>query len=481
MRKLFIHIGTEKTGTTTLQKFLLLNRELLKENNFYIPEVYYDGLNHRYITSFCQKKIDDFLLKLNIFNEKQKKLFVEKTKKLFYEEFSKLSNDVNVIISSEHFHSRYKTVEEIKCIKNLFKDLFDEINIVVYLRNQVDMLQSYYSTALKGGMYYKSIDDFINQELKGNRNYYDYNNLLSLWSVVFGEENLKVRIVDKKEFIDNNLINDFLYTISPTLYENIKNIYKIPSNLNESINNEGELLLKLINKNLKFKNLDMNSYLEDINRRVSNNCKGKLHLLDKNMATIIINEFKESNEMVRKKYFKDKENLFEIDLNKYKKIEPNIPKCVVKSFEDLILEYKKIIVKNAELFDNVKHEKVLFLDGWYNKEKWGIWAKGDEVSKLLILLPKKLYEFTNGLKIKFKLKKSNPDLKVYPIYNNKKYELKKNEYELILSKEELNKKGGHLFIEFKHENAKSPKELGINKDTRILGVGIEDISFEEIL
>ena len=35
--KLILHIGTEKTGTTSIQKFLTGNRENLIENNIYIP------------------------------------------------------------------------------------------------------------------------------------------------------------------------------------------------------------------------------------------------------------------------------------------------------------------------------------------------------------------------------------------------------------------------------------------------------------
>ncbi|HHY1340405.1 TPA: hypothetical protein ACV09T_001846, partial [Campylobacter jejuni] len=36
----YIHIGTPKTGTTSIQKFLTLNREILKQNGYYYPNAF---------------------------------------------------------------------------------------------------------------------------------------------------------------------------------------------------------------------------------------------------------------------------------------------------------------------------------------------------------------------------------------------------------------------------------------------------------
>ena len=36
-RTLYIHVGTHKTGTTSLQQFLLLNEKLLRQKGLFIP------------------------------------------------------------------------------------------------------------------------------------------------------------------------------------------------------------------------------------------------------------------------------------------------------------------------------------------------------------------------------------------------------------------------------------------------------------
>ena len=50
MRTLFIHIGSGKTGTTSIQKFLAANREKLLDQNLCYPG--YDDNNHQLVTIF---------------------------------------------------------------------------------------------------------------------------------------------------------------------------------------------------------------------------------------------------------------------------------------------------------------------------------------------------------------------------------------------------------------------------------------------
>ena len=54
--KLFLHIGTAKTGTTNIQEFLRKNKEHLKKQDILIPSsIFYNG-NHRWLPVFAYEK-----------------------------------------------------------------------------------------------------------------------------------------------------------------------------------------------------------------------------------------------------------------------------------------------------------------------------------------------------------------------------------------------------------------------------------------
>ena len=55
--KLIIHIGTEKTGTTTIQSFLKANSKLLSDNSIFIPPTVLFGDNKAYSIPF-QKRVN---------------------------------------------------------------------------------------------------------------------------------------------------------------------------------------------------------------------------------------------------------------------------------------------------------------------------------------------------------------------------------------------------------------------------------------
>ena len=56
---LVLHIGTEKTGTTSIQEFLKKNRDKLRKKGVYIPQSPMVGNgNHRWIPSLANN--DDF-------------------------------------------------------------------------------------------------------------------------------------------------------------------------------------------------------------------------------------------------------------------------------------------------------------------------------------------------------------------------------------------------------------------------------------
>ncbi len=93
------------------------------------------------------------------------------------------------ILSSEHLHSRLKTSEHIERVKNLLLPLFDDIEIHLHLRPQVDVVVSLASTQTRvGGAVRKAFFD----RPQPSQIYYNYNTLTRAWEDVFGSENVKL-------------------------------------------------------------------------------------------------------------------------------------------------------------------------------------------------------------------------------------------------------------------------------------------------
>ncbi|MBE3829324.1 hypothetical protein HJ140_09590 [Vibrio parahaemolyticus] len=80
MKKLVLHIGTEKTGTTSIQSMLSQNRQRFKAQGFHVLECAGEE-NHRLLPSIFIAKPDPFL-KLSV-NESGlgKAAFIEHVKK----------------------------------------------------------------------------------------------------------------------------------------------------------------------------------------------------------------------------------------------------------------------------------------------------------------------------------------------------------------------------------------------------------------
>ena len=105
-----LHIGVEKTGTSTIQEFLHLNRKLLAKNGFWFPKSI--GMrNHRTLASCCliDKRSDAFLRMNRLSEPGQRKKWKQKLIQDFETELSGLSPEIkHVIISSEHLSSLIK-------------------------------------------------------------------------------------------------------------------------------------------------------------------------------------------------------------------------------------------------------------------------------------------------------------------------------------------------------------------------------------
>ena len=205
MKQAIIHIGTEKTGSSTLQYFLAGHRDVLLETHGVLYPKSIGINNHQRLCLFAapnSPRTKRMRLRFNLTDDKS---FIDYKKELLEslkDEISKNRLD-KLLISSEHLSSRLSGVEEISKLKDLFNELQFQVKIIIYFRRQDELIPSELSTSLKVG------NPVHLDPLKHNF-WYNYYSLASSWSEVFGKENIICKPFEISGMVNNNLIDDFL-------------------------------------------------------------------------------------------------------------------------------------------------------------------------------------------------------------------------------------------------------------------------------
>lgn len=309
MRKLYLHIGTEKTGTTSIQAFLDKNRDELLNKGFCLLSC--GGVkNQRAIPAYCMDDAhyDDFFKDRQIDTLEKKKEFRKELYDAYNKEMDSLDDSVHsVIITSEHFHSRLTSRDAIQRFKNLISGHFSEIVIICYIREQSALAASLYSTAIVAGSQV-DFSAFLSR-CTPDKYYYNYQKLLGHWSAVFSSACFNIRIFSKDELYNNDLIEDFCVAVDENLLSFTDRELEIE---NESLSNMGIMIGRAINASLGRyeKNGKVNQVRRHAIKVVSRFFNGHENNISIEQYKEIRELFRESNQEVNKKYFKDREELF---------------------------------------------------------------------------------------------------------------------------------------------------------------------------
>lgn len=206
MRRLIIHIGAHKTGSTAIQKFFHDYTRYFEENfnliypveNQTNPEHHFWG--HHYLTWYFvrPKKI-----KINI-------KALEQAFNSFIVQISS-NKEKDFLISSEDFTWNYRVGDFI----NEIKSFFDEIYILIYVRRQVDAAISLYQTGVVNSGFTTSFHEWFEEA----KSIFDY------WSIAERYEKLGCKVVVRPfmrdKFEGGDVIIDFLKALTSIVGRNI--------------------------------------------------------------------------------------------------------------------------------------------------------------------------------------------------------------------------------------------------------------------
>ncbi len=222
MTTVYLHIGIPKTGTTSLQNFLLKNRENLLAQGILYPT---SGITINPNFNCFQSGDHNLFWAL----DKECKAYDSNAgdwEDIHREIKTKKSDLSKVLISAEDF----STINDNRL--SLLKEHLSRYNtkVIVYLRKQDDYFMSFYCEYIKICRYWDSPIKYI----EDNKNFGDYYQLLKRWKKAFGKENIIVRVFDRTN-LKGGLINDFLMATNLNLDELKLNFISKNKNVTPSI------------------------------------------------------------------------------------------------------------------------------------------------------------------------------------------------------------------------------------------------------
>jgi len=293
--KLVLHIGTEKTGTTSVQNFFRWNRERLAERGILYPEAP-GHRNHTGLATAAQSvdKRDPLRKTAGLKTEAQILAFRE-------ELFAGLAREAAArpfrlaVMSGEHCSSRLLEDEEVVWLKEQLDKLFTETRIVVYLRRQDDYLLSTYSTAVKSG----NLNPIATPKERTIDKRYNHWDMLARWARVFGRGNIVCRKFERSALRNGDIVDDFLDVVGID-----GRGLERPEPVNESLDAEALEFLRLFNKHVpRFVKGGLNPLRGNIAEALGQLPQGPLLTLPDAELAEFMGLFADSNRRVAEEYF----------------------------------------------------------------------------------------------------------------------------------------------------------------------------------
>lgn len=197
-KQVFLHIGGEKTGSSTLQSFLTRNASRLKRSGFYYPCE---------ASNICFARMAHFPVAACLIDEKVE--FVSEASQRTLPFVLRVLTRVvaatkgAVVLSCEHFSSRLIQKRQLVALRNALPA--DEIKVVYYIREPSELALAAWSTGIRcGGRH-----SFDANDVTPERRYYNHLETLKLWGSVFGEPNLIVREYSRARLENGDIRHDF--------------------------------------------------------------------------------------------------------------------------------------------------------------------------------------------------------------------------------------------------------------------------------
>ncbi|MCX7384932.1 MAG: hypothetical protein NT133_26735, partial [Alphaproteobacteria bacterium] len=324
-RRCILHIGTEKTGTTSLQRFLALNRAALMAQGVYVPASLAPAeppgsLNHSDLAALALAdwRLEDRLRhQRGITTLDNLVQFRTDTAAAFAAEIAAAPAECDtLLLTSEHCHSRVLLLHEVARLYEFLAPFAVGYEVVVYLRPQHDLAMSQYGMQLLAGetgaemlppLPYPA--DYAMARTT-DAAYFDYGRLLSRWAAIFGRAAVRPALFPEVISSNGDVIDDFCSRIGIDCAA-MQRPQRLATNVSAPAQRFLREFLPIAAARLGER---AESVIGFVALRLRRSNPGHGELPPRDAVGRFLTQFAASNERVRIEWFAERGRLFDIDL-----------------------------------------------------------------------------------------------------------------------------------------------------------------------
>lgn len=244
MSTVYIHVGTPKTGTSAIQVFFTKNRKLLKEKGVCYPDLGFDFPG-------IKSNRNAHCLNAYIYDENHKRLRNrerETAEQALEKLIGMLDRFPNFVLSDEQiWNNKDINTERLNHYKEKLAEAGADLKIIVYLRRQDLLIQSYWAQQVKENMTTSFSDYLVSKKAKYFK--LDYQKRLQEMADAVGRENMIVRVYEKQQYYGGNIISDFLHLFDLEMTDEYKQSDHV---VNASLEGACLEVKRLLNNNPRF-------------------------------------------------------------------------------------------------------------------------------------------------------------------------------------------------------------------------------------
>lgn len=315
-RRAILHIGVGKTGTTSIQARMKSAREELLRRGYCYPETW--GPQHHSQLVQLMDPARRGGLDLEDLEEGELPP-AESVAASVAAELARLPDHVHTVVySSELLYGNSLTPGGVARLKAALDEHFDRYMVIVYIRRQDERAVSGYSTLLKDGRTWQDPLEVTDSKLRT----LDYAECLAPWTDAFGLDSMLVRVFDRTQLLDSDVVADFLRVTGIGHFE----AEDEEPVRNPSLSAPALEFLRRVNetaaagkakggaKTRGFKS-------QRLRRILVNHFAGPGLLPSRDRARAFYAQFRDSNAEVLARYFPGRDSLFTEDFSRYPEVE----------------------------------------------------------------------------------------------------------------------------------------------------------------